>query len=151
MTVEVVVAEDRRQRMQPSQMQISCRFRDGIHPAIPIPTASNHHQWSSPSGFLAGSKQATIFGEIGHDMQTAGLSLQVIHPAVAPALSPRNIAADRVSFTCKLITNVASKRELHATFAPRPLDGTAGSISRFVASGRRRILQARCLRPRNRS
>ncbi|KAK1219514.1 hypothetical protein PQX77_017767 [Marasmius sp. AFHP31] len=100
---------------------------------------------AKPIRFLAGSKEATVLGEIGDDMQTAGLSPQVIHPAVAPALSPRNIAADRISFTCKLITNVASKYELHATFAPRPLDGTAGSISRFVASGRRRILETRCL------
>ncbi|KAK1219579.1 hypothetical protein PQX77_017700 [Marasmius sp. AFHP31] len=107
----------------------------------PVPTASNIHQWSSPSGFLAGSKEATILEEIGDAMQTSGLSLEMIHPEAAPGqyevvsgpLSPLD-AADQVIFTRELITNIASKHGLHATFAPRPFEGTAGSAAHIHIS-----------------
>ncbi|KAK1230790.1 hypothetical protein PQX77_006104 [Marasmius sp. AFHP31] len=102
----------------------------------PVPTASNIHQWSSPSGFLAGSKEATILEEIGDAMQTSGLSLEMIHPEAAPGqyevvsgpLSPLD-TADQIIFTRELITNIPSKHSLHATFPPRPFEGTAGSAA----------------------
>ncbi|KAL0568953.1 hypothetical protein V5O48_013021 [Marasmius crinis-equi] len=108
-------------------------------------TASNEHQWSSPVGFLAGSKEALILEEIGDAMQASNLSLQMLHSEAAPGqyevvsgpLSPVD-AADQVIFVRELITNVASKHGLHATFSPRPFDGTAGSSAHIHISVHRK-------------
>ncbi|KXN82730.1 Protein fluG, partial [Leucoagaricus sp. SymC.cos] len=97
---------------------------------------SNDHQWSSPGGFLAGSKESAILEEIGNTMQASGLSLHMIHSEAAPGqyetvggpLNPLD-AADQLIFTRELIVNVASKHGLHATFAPRPFMTSAGSAA----------------------
>ena len=97
---------------------------------------SNVHQWSSAAGFLAGSQEATILGEIGSTMRASGLSLQMIHSEAAPGqyevvggpLNPLD-ASDQLIFTREIIVNVASKHGLHATFSPRPFMTSAGSAA----------------------
>ncbi|KAK7059078.1 hypothetical protein VNI00_001702 [Paramarasmius palmivorus] len=107
--------------------------------------ASNEHQWSGSGGFLAGSKEATLLEEIGQGMTDSGLSLQMLHSEAAPGqyevvsgpLSPLD-AADQVVFVRELVVNLAAKHGLHATFAPRPFMGTAGSSAHVHISVHRR-------------
>lgn len=81
-----------------------------------------------------GSPEATILREIGDSLRASGIPLQLLHAEAAPGqyevvtgpLSPLD-AADTLIFTREIITHVAAKHGLHATFAPRPFMNSAGS------------------------
>jgi glutamine synthetase len=99
-------------------------------PVVP----ANIHQFSATAGILSGSIEATVLREIGDSLRASGIPLQLLHPEAAPGqyevvtgpLSPL-AAADTLIYTREIITNVAAKHGLHATFAPRPFMDSVGS------------------------
>ncbi|KAJ3775713.1 hypothetical protein FB446DRAFT_724347 [Lentinula raphanica] len=92
------------------------------------------HSWSSTSGMLNGSKGAIIMEEIANSLQDSGIKVEVFHPEAAPGqyemvtgpLPPLE-ACDALIYTREIITNVAAKHGVHATFAPRPFISSPGT------------------------
>jgi glutamine synthetase len=97
-------------------------------------TASDIHAFSSTAGILSGSVEAKIMHEVAECLRLSNIPLQMYHAEAAPGQYevvsgplPPVEACDGLIYTREVITNIASRHGLRATFAPRPFLNSTGS------------------------
>jgi glutamine synthetase len=97
-------------------------------------TASDIHAFASTASILSGSVEAKIMHQVAECLTLSNIPLPMYHSEAAPGQyevvsgpHPPVDACDAPVYTREIITNIASKHGLRATFASRPFLNSTGS------------------------